>query len=218
MSASPVYRSARVYDLVMRALYGRHFGARSRAVADLIPAGCRVLDLCCGPGFLYQRHLRARGVDYTGLDLNPRFVARVVRLGARGAVADLRDDRPLPEADYVVMQAGLYHFLPDVGPVLARMRAAAGRAVVVAEPVRNLADCRVRPVAALARRLTDPGSGAAARRFTEAALDRVFEALPGGPFRGSPIPGGREKVYVLPAGAAADARGAVCEHPAAGGR
>ena len=40
----------RLRDCVMLALYGRHYGARYRAVADLIPDGSSVLDLCCGPG------------------------------------------------------------------------------------------------------------------------------------------------------------------------
>src|SRR4051812_13722935 len=97
----------------MLALYGRHYGARSRAIADLIPERSSVVDLCCGPGVLYERYLKAKAVRYTGLDLNERFVARVDRLGGVGVVRDLNDGRPFPEADTVVMQASLYQFLPD---------------------------------------------------------------------------------------------------------
>jgi hypothetical protein len=117
LAGSLVYRSPFVYELVMRALYGRHYAARYRAVADLIPAGSSALDLCCGPGFLYERYLRPKGVSYTGLDLNPRFVDRVCRVGGRGLVWDLGEDQPLPPADSVVMQASLYQFLPDPAPV-----------------------------------------------------------------------------------------------------
>ena len=50
-----VYRSAAVYEAVMRLLYGRHYVARQRAVADLIPAGASLLELCCGPiGYFRQ--------------------------------------------------------------------------------------------------------------------------------------------------------------------
>jgi SAM-dependent methyltransferase len=84
MARSWVYCNGQVYELVMLGLYGRHYGARYRAVADLIPDGASVLDLCCGPGVLFDRHLRARSVDYTGIDVNPRFIARVNRRGGRG--------------------------------------------------------------------------------------------------------------------------------------
>jgi SAM-dependent methyltransferase len=194
---SLVYANSFVYEAVMRTLYGRHYGARYRAVADLIPDGSSVVDLCCGPGVLHRRYLRRRGIAYTGLDLNGRFVAGVNRLGARAIAWDLCDARPLPEADFVVMQAGLYQFLPDPSPVVRRMLAAARERVIIAEPVRNLSTCRVPAVAAFASRRANAGQGDQPRRFDERALDDFFGSL-GHP--ASPaflIPGGREKVYVL---------------------
>src|SRR5947208_245210 len=134
----------------MRTLYGRHYGARYRAIADLVPAGSSVLDLCCGPGFLHDPHLRGKGVVYTGLDINRRFVARLRRRGATALVWDLNDGRELPTADFVVIQASLYQFLPEPRPLLRRMLRAAREAVVVAEPIRNLSTSRFSWLAALA--------------------------------------------------------------------
>ncbi|MBX6312942.1 MAG: class I SAM-dependent methyltransferase [Isosphaeraceae bacterium] len=181
----------------MRALYGRHYPARYRAIATLIPDGSSVLDLCCGPGVLYSGYLRRKGVDYQGLDINPRFIARVQRLGGRGQVWDLRRDDPLPRADTVVMQASLYHFLPDPTPVVHRMLAAAREQVIIAEPIRNLTTSRNPWIAALASRQTDAGQGAEARRFNESTLDAFLGSLAIRPSRSFLIPGGREKVYVL---------------------
>ena len=62
MSATVVYKSPLLYEAVMLALYGRHYFARYRAIADLIPAGSSVLDLCCGPAILYSRYLRNKNV------------------------------------------------------------------------------------------------------------------------------------------------------------
>jgi SAM-dependent methyltransferase len=197
VSASLVYRSACVYELAILALYGPHYGARYRAVAGLIPEGASVLDLCCGPGFLYERTLRRKGVDYTGLDVNPRFIARLERCGGRGRVVDLRQDGPLPRADYVIMQASLYHFLPEPGPIVSRMRAAAREGVVIAEPIRNWATSRNPLLAAFAKRQTDPGLGTCPRRFTEPTLDAFFSSLSIEPRRSFAIPGGREKVYLI---------------------
>ncbi len=197
MSSSLVYRNTWIYELIMRALYGRHYSARYRALAELIPEGSSVLDLCCGPGVLFDRYLRQKGVSYTGLDVNRGFIERINRRGGRGLIWDLHGDAPLPTADVVVMQASLYHFLPDPGPLVDRMIAAAGRLVIIAEPVRNLADSRIPLLAMIARRQTNPGLGEPALRFTEASLDQFLESRSPPPGHRFLIPGGREKVYVF---------------------
>lgn len=180
----------------MAVLYGRHYPARYRAIAELIRPGSTVLDLCCGPGVLYRRYLRGKSVSYLGFDLNERFVKKLIHRGACAAVRDLRTNEPLPVADYVVMQASLYHFLPNPEAILGRMTKAASTALIVAEPIRNLADSKLSLVRRLTRYLTDPGIGSQPDRFTEQSLDELFAAS----FRGSVstffISGGREKIYV----------------------
>ncbi len=198
MSGGLVYRSAIGYELVMRVLYGRHYAERLRAVADHVPAGASVLELCPGPGALYRRHLRGRARAYTGADLNPGFVDRLRRLGAEAVVVDLTGPDPLPEADVVIMQASLYHFLPSAEAIVERMLDAAAERVIVAEPIRNLSHSRRPGLAALGRRGTDPGSGAGhEQRFDEPALDRLMAAYGEAIVSAFTIPGGREKVFVL---------------------
>ena len=81
MSESFIYKSSTAYELAMLLLYGRHYSSRYRAIAELIPPASNVLDLCCGPAFLYRRYLRAKSVPYTGLDINAKFIEQVARLG-----------------------------------------------------------------------------------------------------------------------------------------
>lgn len=183
--------------MTMIAAYARHYGERYRAISDLIPAGVSVLDVCCGPGVLYQRYLRPKSVSYTGLDLNEKFVRSVISYGAQARVHDLCSDDPLPEADYVVMQASLYHFLPDPGPILSRMTAAARSAVIIAEPIRNLSNSTLRPLSWLARNITNPGNGASPQRFTETTLTELFSRLDLAESKTFLIAGGRERVYVF---------------------
>jgi trans-aconitate methyltransferase len=196
---SLIYRNGTVYEVLMRGLYGRHYAARYRAIAELVPDGASVVDLCCGPATLYTRYLRQKSVDYTGLDLNERFVARVNEAGGRGRVWNLRSGDALPAADYVVMQASLYHFLPEPGPLLDRMLAAATERVIVAEPVRNLASSANPFLATIGKRFTDAGDGEQAHRFTERTLDEFFTPYRSRVARQSLIAGGREKLYVLTA-------------------
>jgi hypothetical protein len=181
----------------MLALYGRHYPSRYRAIADLIPTGASVVDLCCGPALLFTRYLRHKNVRYTGLDVNAGFIEKLVRKGAGGQVWDLRKDEPLPRADYVMMQASLYHFLPDALPIVERMLKAARRQVIIAEPIRNLATSGSPLLATLGRLFTNPGVGEQPLRFTEESLDGLFSGYGSQVDQSFLIAGGREKVYVI---------------------
>jgi hypothetical protein len=197
VGVSLIYRSRIAYEVAMIALYGRHYADRYRAVADLIPHGADVLDLCCGPGVLYDRYLRQKNVRYLGLDISENFVNDLVRRGIAAQLWDLRSDSPLPRAEYVIMQASLYHFLPNAALMLDRMLAAADKEVIVAEPIRNLSLSRVPAIAYLSGKLTDPGAGPERSRFVEMTLDELAQRYGNLISQSFLLPGGREKIYVF---------------------
>jgi SAM-dependent methyltransferase len=202
VSSSIIYRSGRGYELVMRALYGRHYEDRMRVIAEQVPRGASVLELCCGPGTLYERYLRGRAGAYIGLDVNPGFVARLQSKEVDARLADLSNDaQPLPTAEVALIQASLYHFLPDADRIVDRMIEAATDRVIVSEPIRNLASSDAPVIGWFGRRAADPGVGGHESRFTETTLDALMESYAARSQRAFLIPGGREKVYVL------DARG-----------
>jgi len=179
----------------MAVLYGRHYSSRYRAIAELISPGSTVLDLCCGPGVLYRRYLHDKSVNYTGLDINAKFIKMLVRCGAQGKVWDLRRDEPLPPADYVIMQASLYHFLPNPMPLVVRMLAAARTALIITEPIRNVADSTLPIIRWIIPLLTNPGVGPQPHRFTEQSLDSFLAGSFQTEVRAFLISGGREKIY-----------------------
>jgi glycosyltransferase involved in cell wall biosynthesis len=170
---SPVYWSGIGYDLAMRALYRRQYARLYGDVAARIPAGASVVDVCCGTARLERDHLRGRVQSYLGLDVNPHVVRAARRGGARARRFDVRTD-PIPPADYVVMGSSLYHFRATADALLARMRAAACEAVIVSEPVRNLAQLPV--VGRLAAALTNPGVGEFASRYDLDSFRRFARA------------------------------------------
>jgi len=179
----------------MRVLYGRHYASRYQEIAALIPEGATVLDLCCGPAQLYRGYLRSKKVEYRGLDINQRFIKQLQSENADGQVWDVREDKQLPPADYVLMQASLYHFLPDTQPIVDRMLEAARRQVIIAEPIRNLSSSRIALVRRIARHLTNVGNDG--DRFNEKMLDQLFSRYQSHIDRSFVIDGGREKIYVL---------------------
>jgi SAM-dependent methyltransferase len=195
-SQSVFYAHPRLYGMMMRVLYGRHFGARYAAIADLIPAACSVVDLCAGDCFLYSRYLAAKQVNYLGLDISDEMVAFARSRGIPARRFDVRTDR-VPTADVIVMQASLYQFLPDAASVLRKLFAAAADRVILAEPVRNLSSSSNAVVAALGRRLTRPsGGGYTAERFDSSSFAELCRTLPSLE-RLTPIPGGREMVALF---------------------
>lgn len=197
MAAALIYRSSAVYELAMMALYGRHYSARYKTIADLIPREAEVLELCCGPGTLYLRYLRQKNVKYRAIDMSEEFARALLRRGIAIELWDLRSERPLPTAEYVIMQGSLYHLLPDAGPMLDRMLEAARKTVIVAEPMRNFARSRFALLRWLSRKLTEPGSGSQARRLVEKELDELMTRYGNLLCRQFLAPGGRDKVYVL---------------------
>jgi SAM-dependent methyltransferase len=196
MARSPIYRNAVLYELAMRLLYRSGYRRRQEAIAELVPFGVSVLEVCSGPGRLYLDYLRDKGITYVGLDLSEAFVRYLRTRGGRALVWDVRSATPLPPADWVVMQASLYQFLPDARPVVDRMLEAARQHVVIAEPVHNLA-AGGGPAGWLAAKATDPGTGPQSHRFDEASLAELFAPYEPRIERSFSLPGGREKAYLL---------------------
>ena len=192
-----IYRHRGLYAVINWLLYGRHHRTRYRVVAELIPRGASVLELCCGPATLYHSFLRARNVRYTGLDLSPSFINALNQRGGHGILWDLRSEKPLPPADFVIIQGALCFFLPDPSALIGRMLAAASKQIIIAEPIRNLANSSIPLLARVANRLAGAVDGNHPTRFTEETLDKLVENYPLPLKRSFKIPGGRDKVYVL---------------------
>ena len=148
---SPIYWSPWIYRATMRALYGAELDERYRVVDRLVPDGARVVELCCGCGYLYEHFLRKRAVHYYGIDLLPRMTSRLRQLGARVEQADVMQ-AAVPAADYVLMLGSLYHFHPHESRLLRKM-AGSGIGIVI-EPVRNRAQDSRRFVRLVAQALT----------------------------------------------------------------
>lgn len=161
---SPVYWSARGYDAMMTLLYGGYYREVQGAVAKLIPDGASVVDVCCGTGRLYRDFLQAKRCGYLGLEFNGHFVMAARRRGTNIRYFNLLTE-PVPEGEYVVMCSSFYHFQRRQAEVLAKMRAAARKAVIITEPVHNLSAAKAKPLARLANRLTNPGVGDYDYRF-----------------------------------------------------
>jgi hypothetical protein len=195
--SSLVYAHPGIYQLLMRLIYGSGFAARYQALSDLVPDGADVFEACAGDAYLYEHHLKPRGVRYRAGEFNDGFVSHAQARGIAMMHFDLRQDE-VPQADIVLLHASLYQFMPDHEAVVSRLLAAARQTLIISEPVRNLSSSPNPLIRWIATRSADPGSGHKAQRFDEASLDAFFnEHFADRILHHGLIPGGREKIYCL---------------------
>lgn len=168
---SPIYWSPAIYRAVMRGLYGAQLEERYRAVDRLIPDGARVVELCCGCGYLYEHYLRQRSIDYLGLDLLPAMMSRLRKLGAHVEAIDVATG-VVPAGDYVIMLGSLYHFHPQEACILRKM-AASGTGIVL-EPTQNLSQSNNRMIRFLARSMSFISGTRSDYRLTSDRMDEVI--------------------------------------------
>jgi glycosyltransferase involved in cell wall biosynthesis len=195
LDRSPLYWTCIGYDLVSQLAFGRQARATLAAVADRIPDGASVVDLCCGTARLAREFLLRRGCAYVGIDANGHFVMGTRKRGVTVRLADVTRE-PIPSADYVVMCSSLYHFGDAGVEMIRRMRAAARRAVIVSEPVRNMT-ALPGGLGAIIARLTNPGTGGDyLHRHDLASFRAVAEAA--GAIEFVHHPGDRDALAVCP--------------------
>lgn len=197
---SLVYQSSLIYEALMVILYGSHYADRYKAILPFIPDGVSLADICCGPAIIYHRYLKSKNIRYVGIDVNPKLLAALGESGAEGQIMDITGPEPLPKADYLLMQASLYHFLPNqVDMILDKMLEAGQQKVIIAEPIKNLSDSNIPVLSWLAKRSANPGTGHQAHRFNESSLDAAMQRFKdNGQLETSfLVANGREKVYVI---------------------
>lgn len=189
-----IYRHPKIYQATMRRLYGKDYEDRYARIANLIPTGASVTELCMGDGYLYQHYLSKRDVSYTGMEYNGDFIKHAQKMGANCIKRNVLTAE-IPAADVVLMHASLYQFIPDERKLIDRMFNAANRMVILAEPIKNLSNSENLFVRAVARRAANPGTGNAPDRFTEQTFGQLLNEL--GTHETYFSAGGREMIGVF---------------------
>ena len=110
---SIIYSKRILIISAMRLLYSKGFGDRYKQIAMLIPNHSTVLEVCCGDCYLYKHYLSQKNIKYLGLDINPHFISSALKDGINILHHDQLSNKPIPEAQYIIIQASLYHFLPN---------------------------------------------------------------------------------------------------------
>ncbi|CAN5895339.1 hypothetical protein BH11MYX2_BH11MYX2_32960 [soil metagenome] len=170
---SPIYWSPWIYRLTMRILYGDAEKLREEVVAQVVPKGASVLELCCGPGRLGLL-LTKKNCEYMGLDCNSSFVAHAQKAGLNVQKSILPPLPSVPDFDYVVVVASLYHFKSQAELFVDSLWAKARKGLIIREPIKNRSAHPNRLISTMSRIMSHPGVGDLPERFSELEVDRLL--------------------------------------------
>ncbi len=174
-----IYRSPFLYNLVMRLLHAGHFNSRYEVIAEEVPQGASVVELCAGDAFLYRHFLRQKSVTYIGLDNSPSFVEAGRKQGIDMRPFDVHRD-PIPAADVILIQASIHIFHTEAELIIRRMIDAARVKALVTDPIRNLSSSPNPVIATAARLLTKPFGARRDHsfRYNQETLAALFAKFP----------------------------------------
>jgi len=157
---SPMYWYPIIYNIIMRALYGKNLDKNFKIIAKEI-GNLSVLDLCSGTSALFNY---LNGNDYVGLDINQNFVEYARKRGINARVADVLKEK-WPKKDCIVISSSLYQFIPNHEKLLQKMLKNAGKKVIISEPIKNLSSSKNFVISFIARKLSHTGKEDAEKRL-----------------------------------------------------
>ncbi|MEH2238948.1 class I SAM-dependent methyltransferase [Nostoc sp.] len=164
---SLIYSNPTFYNITMRLIYGKGFHNRYKSIASLIPENSTVLEACCGDCYLYKHYLLPKNVKYTGLDINRNFISSAKKSGINVIYHNLLSSDYIPETEYIIIQASMYHFLPnDVDFIYKKLFEATKKEIIIVEPIKNFSTSSNWIIKLISRYLANPGTGHATQRFT----------------------------------------------------
>ena len=119
----------------MRLRFKKYFNQRYQAIDELIPNGSSVVDVCCGDSYLFN-YLNKKNIDYLGLDFNSIFINNSIKRGINARLFNIYEDS-IPRADYIVIQASLYQFIPNHPRLLDKLYKSADKYLIITETINS---------------------------------------------------------------------------------
>ena len=169
---SILYWNSYIYSFLVRLQFNKYYTDRYIAVKNIIEDNSSVIDVCCGDSKLYS-FLKCKNVKYLGLDFNTKFIKYSKKNNINVKNFNIIEE-VIPKADYVVMQASLYQFIPDHNQVINKLFNAALKCLIITEPVKSFAQSKNRVISMAGKLLNNPGDSLKEHRFT---LKTLKEAM-----------------------------------------
>jgi hypothetical protein len=174
MLQSPIYWHPWFYRKAMKWAYGEHYKIRYEALQKYIPGNCELLELCMGDAYFYLNYLQKKNIHYKCADINPIFVKAAWNKGLNATQMNIVTD-PIPKSDFILMQASLYHFIPNEKKIIDKLLNACNKSVILSENVENLSNSASGLKSWIGTFLSKAKSGQSRIKFTRETLKKALE-------------------------------------------
>jgi len=129
-----IYRHPNLYKIMLKLIHRRSLYERYKYISNVIGKNKDVFELGCGTAFL-QPFLH-RSCNYTGWDLNKRFVDHCQKRGINALKKDIFNFNEYPENDVTVVCDVLHHIFPK-DRILIENAMKNTKKLIVIEPYHN---------------------------------------------------------------------------------
>ncbi|MFA6461921.1 MAG: class I SAM-dependent methyltransferase [Candidatus Woesearchaeota archaeon] len=131
-----IYRHPLLYKAMLYGVHGKHLRERYQQIAEQLQGCTSVFEPCAGPGLL-AKYLPSE-MEYSGFDINPRFVSYAQKKGLKVKEGDAHQEAPFQVEcpDAVVLVDALHHLQPYEAQQRLIQKAAemALRRIIICEP------------------------------------------------------------------------------------
>ena len=154
-------------------MYKKHFHERYKAINNVIIENSSVVDVCCGDSYLHSI-FKKKNIDYLGLDFNPTFINYSIKRGINARLFNIYEDA-IPHADYIILQASLYQFIPNHIQILQKLYQSADQYLIIAETMKSYGGSNNKFISAIGKFLNNPGDGMKVERFSLSTFKKAME-------------------------------------------
>jgi len=123
-----MYRHPKIYNLILKFLHGNALDERFKIMAEEVGKNKKVLDVGCGPGN-FAEYLDST-CDYSGIDLNEKFIAHAKEKGLNVKLGDLLDEKNYTNCDVTIICDILHHVVPDDKTVVEMCKKKSAKTII----------------------------------------------------------------------------------------
>ena len=138
---SLIYKHIFIYRMVMNIIYTGSYKQRFKKIVEVIAihTPTSILELCFGDTIIAE-YCNQNNINWTGIDINKKFVASAIHKGYDANCQDLNLVYEFKETDLCIISGSLYHFSEMQLNDLIKKIISSTSQILISEPIINLSD------------------------------------------------------------------------------
>ena len=173
---SLIYKNRFIYKLIVNILYLGKYVEKFDDIVKLIDPKKEksIVELCYGDVYIAE-WCKANTVNWTGFDINQKFVNFALKQGFNAICLDLKKAKVLPIVDTFIIVGSLYHFHEMLDEFLLIIMNSCSR-LMISEPIHTLSNSGGL-IGRIARHSANAGNGPEEFRYDKEKLTKILTEL-----------------------------------------